>query len=60
MCYEGRSAGVLFKPCLCDGSVKYIRSAGVHSRVLDAEQVRREHSILHGAETRLVREVGTK
>ena len=24
VCFEGRSAGILFKPCLCDGSMKYI------------------------------------
>jgi hypothetical protein len=24
VCFDGRDAGVLFKPCLCDGSVKYV------------------------------------
>ena len=27
ICFEGRDAGVLFQPCLCDGSVKYIHVA---------------------------------
>jgi hypothetical protein len=27
VCFEGRESGVLFKPCKCDGSVKYIHIA---------------------------------